>query len=168
MTAAPPPLAADLTAGLRRLKLAAMRRLAPELFLTAKTPAVAPEELLRTLVQAEIHRPGSLQCPHQAQGGRVPGDQDSGGVRPQRLLDPGASWTTSRPWNGSPPPRTCAWSARPAPAKAHLLVALGAAAVQAGHKVRYLTAADLAETLYRGLADDSVGKIIDICCCATT
>ena len=33
--------------------------------------------------------------------------------------------------------------------------------MQAGHKVRYLTAADLAETLYRGLADNSVGKIID-------
>ena len=33
--------------------------------------------------------------------------------------------------------------------------------MQAGHKVRYFTAADLAETLYRGLADNSVGKIID-------
>jgi len=45
--------------------------------------------------------------------------------------------------------------------KGHLLVALGAAAVQAGHKVRYLTVADLAETPYRGLADNSVGRIID-------
>ena len=45
--------------------------------------------------------------------------------------------------------------------KSHLLVALGAAAVAAGHKVRYYTAADLAETLYRGLADNSVGKVID-------
>ena len=45
--------------------------------------------------------------------------------------------------------------------KSHLLVALGVAAVQAGHKVRYLTAAELAETLYRGLADNSVGRIID-------
>jgi len=45
--------------------------------------------------------------------------------------------------------------------KSHLLVALGAAAVQAGHKVRYFTAADLAETLYRGLADNSVGRMID-------
>ena len=34
MTAAPPALA--LAAGLRRLKLAAMRRLAPELLLTAR------------------------------------------------------------------------------------------------------------------------------------
>jgi|GEM_PF-2082272 len=54
MTAAPPPLAPDLTDGLRRLKLAAMRRLAPELLLTAKTQRWAPEELLRTLVEAEI------------------------------------------------------------------------------------------------------------------
>jgi hypothetical protein len=45
--------------------------------------------------------------------------------------------------------------------KSHLLVTRGAAAVQAGHKVRYLTAAELTETLYRGLADNSVGPIID-------
>ena len=54
MSTAPPPLAADLAAGLRRLKLAAMRRLAPELLVTAKTQRWAPEELLRTLVEAEI------------------------------------------------------------------------------------------------------------------
>ena len=50
----PPPLAPNLAAGLRRLKLAAMRRLAPELLITAKTQRWAPEELLRTLVEAEI------------------------------------------------------------------------------------------------------------------
>ena len=32
--------------------------------------------------------------------------------------------------------------------------------MQAGHKVRYFTAAELTETLYRGLADNSVGRII--------
>ena len=32
--------------------------------------------------------------------------------------------------------------------------------MRSGHKVRYLTAAELAETLYRGLADNSVGRII--------
>ena len=45
--------------------------------------------------------------------------------------------------------------------KSHVLVALGVAAVQAGHKVRYFTAAELTETLYRGLADNSVGKVIE-------
>ena len=45
--------------------------------------------------------------------------------------------------------------------KSHLLVALGVAAVEAGYRVRYFTAADLVETLYRGLADNSVGRVID-------
>ncbi len=45
--------------------------------------------------------------------------------------------------------------------KSHVLVALGITAVHAGHKVRYFTAADLAETLYRGLADNSVGRVIE-------
>jgi DNA replication protein DnaC len=45
--------------------------------------------------------------------------------------------------------------------KSHILVALGHAAVEAGYRVRYFTAADLVETLYRGLADNSVGKTID-------
>ena len=45
--------------------------------------------------------------------------------------------------------------------KSHLLVALGHAAVDAGHRVRYFTAAELVETLYRGLADNSVGRVID-------
>jgi len=45
--------------------------------------------------------------------------------------------------------------------KSHLLVAAGQAAVLAGHKVKYLIAADLVETLYRGVADNTVGKVID-------
>ena len=54
MSGPAPVLPADLTAGLRRLKLAAMRELAPELLLTAKTQRWAPEEVLRTLIEAEI------------------------------------------------------------------------------------------------------------------
>ena len=54
MTAGPPALDADLEAGLKRLKLAAMRRLAPELLVTARTQRWRPEELLRTLIEAEI------------------------------------------------------------------------------------------------------------------
>jgi DNA replication protein DnaC len=45
--------------------------------------------------------------------------------------------------------------------KSHLLVALGTAAVEAGKRVRYFTAPELIETLYRGLADNSVGRVIE-------
>jgi len=54
VTANLPVLAPDLVNGLRRLKLAAMREFAAELLQTAKTQRWAPEELLRTLVEAEI------------------------------------------------------------------------------------------------------------------
>ena len=45
--------------------------------------------------------------------------------------------------------------------KSHLLVALGQAAVEVGIRVRYFSATDLVETLYRGLADNSVGRVIE-------
>ena len=54
MTAPAPALPADLDAGLRRLRLGAMRRLSPELLLTAKTQRWSPEDFLRTLVETEI------------------------------------------------------------------------------------------------------------------
>ena len=49
----------------------------------------------------------------------------------------------------------------PGTGKSHTLIGLGIAAVHAGHTVRYFTAADLVETLYRGLADNTVGKVIE-------
>ena len=49
-----PVLAADLDAGLRRLKLAAIRRTAPEVLLTAKTQRWTPDEVLRTLIETEL------------------------------------------------------------------------------------------------------------------
>ncbi len=45
--------------------------------------------------------------------------------------------------------------------KSHLLVRLGSAAVEAGLRVRYFAATDLVETLYRGFADNSVGRLIE-------
>ena len=54
MSAPAPALSADLTTGLKRLKLAAMRKLAPELLVVAKTQRWSPEDFLRTLVEVEI------------------------------------------------------------------------------------------------------------------
>ena len=54
MSRAPIPLDADLEAGLKRLKLATIRRQAPDVLATAKAQRWALEELLRNLVDAEI------------------------------------------------------------------------------------------------------------------
>ncbi|HZL05089.1 MAG TPA: ATP-binding protein [Coriobacteriia bacterium] len=45
--------------------------------------------------------------------------------------------------------------------KSHLAQALGRAAITAGHKVRFFQADQLIEALYRGLADNTVGKLIE-------
>jgi DNA replication protein DnaC len=50
----PAPLAPDLVAGLKRLKLAKVRAIARDVLQSAKVQRWAPEELLRTLVEAEI------------------------------------------------------------------------------------------------------------------
>ena len=44
------------------------------------------------------------------------------------------------------------------------LIALGRAAVETGHRVRYYTAIDLVETLWRSLADNTVGRSIEQIC----
>jgi len=68
MATTPPVLAADLTDGLKRLKMAGMRRLAPELLVTAKTQRWSPEEFVRTMVEAEIAaRDASNACTRRRQ-----------------------------------------------------------------------------------------------------
>jgi len=51
--APPAQLSADLVDGLRRLKLGTVRRMAPEVLHTAKVQRWTPEEVLRTLIEAE-------------------------------------------------------------------------------------------------------------------
>ena len=161
MTAATPPLAPDLAAGLRRLKLAAMRQLAPDLLITARTQRWAPEELLRTLVEAEITAREASNARTRMKNAAFPVTKTLEEFDRGASPIPGATldYLASLEWIGA---RENLCLVGPAgTGKSHLLVALGAAAVQAGHKIRYFTAADLAEALYRGLADNSVGKIID-------
>ena len=161
MNMAPPALAPDLVDGLRRLKLAAMRQLAPELLRTAKTQRWAPEELLRTLVEAEIAARDASNARTRLKTAAFPViktldefDRTVSSI-PAATLD----YLTSLEWINA---RENLCLVGPAgTGKSHLLVALGVAAVGAGHRVRYFTAADLVETLYRGLADNSVGRVID-------
>jgi len=161
MTAAPPVLAPDLVEGLRRLKLATMRRIAPELLVTAKTQRWAPEELLRTLVEAEIAARDASNARTRLKAAAFPVTKtltefDLGvSTIPKATFD----YLSSLEW--IPAQENLCLLGPAGTGKSHLLVALGVAAVQAGHRVRYFTAAELVETLYRGLADNSVGRVID-------
>lgn len=159
--ASPPPLAPDLTEGLKRLKMAAMRQLAPELLVTAKTQRWSPEEFLRTLVEAEIaaRDESNARARLRAAGfpvtKRLDGFDVTGSSVPAATFD----YLASLEWIQAA--ENVCFIGPAGTGKSHLLVALGHAAVEAGHRVRYFTAADLVDTLYRGLADNSVGKVID-------
>ena len=161
MSAPAPALAPDLAAGLRRLKLAAMRRLAPELLVTAKTQRWAPEELLRTLVEAEIVARDASNARARLKAAAFPVTKtlEDFDVAASAIPRPTFDYLASLEWLRA---RENVCLIGPAgTGKGHTLVALGHAAVDAGHRVRYLTAAELAETLYRGLADNSVGRVIE-------
>ena len=157
-----PALAADLDAGLRRLKLAAIRRTAPEVLHHRQDPTLDPRGSAADPGRDRTRRTGCLQRRQPAQGRRRspsprpsspstwPPPRSSQGVR--LPVQPGMGSRTTEPGDH----RT-----RRAPASRHTLIGLGIAAIHAGHKVRYFTAADLVETLYRGLADNTVGKIIE-------
>jgi IstB-like ATP binding protein len=89
MTAASAPvLAADLDAGLRRLKLAGIRRLAPELMITAKTQRWSPEEFLRTLLDAEIASRDESNARARMKAAAFPVVKTLQRVRRRRVLDP--------------------------------------------------------------------------------
>jgi DNA replication protein DnaC len=161
MTAAAPPLAPDLAAGLRRLKLAAIRQLAPELLITAKTQRWAPEELLRTLIEAEITAREASSARTRMKNAAFPITNTLDELDRSACSIPGPTldylatleWITAK--------ENLCLAGPAGTGKSHVLVSLGISAVCAGHKVRYFTAADLVDTLYRGLADNSVGKLID-------
>jgi DNA replication protein DnaC len=161
MTAAPPPLAPDLAAGLRRLKLAAIRQLAPELLITAKTQRWAPEELLRTLVEAEIAARDASNARSRMRNAAFPVTKALDELDRSACSIPGPTldYLATLEWISAA--ENLCLVGPPGTGKSHVLISLGIAAVRAGHKVRYYTAADLADTLYRGLADNSAGKLID-------
>ncbi|MDP9824058.1 IS21-like element helper ATPase IstB [Nocardioides massiliensis] len=162
MTAtSPPPLPADLNEGLKRLKMAAMRRLAPELLLTAKTQRWNPEEFLRTLVEAEIaSRDESNRRARTRQAGfPVTKTLEEFDVAASSIPTATFDYLASLEWIRAA--ENVCMIGPAGTGKSHTLIALGIAAVEAGHRVRYFTAAELVETLYRGLADNSVGKVIE-------
>jgi DNA replication protein DnaC len=156
-----PPLPADLAAGLKRLKLAAMRSLAPELLVTATTQRWKPEELLRTLIEAEIASRDASNTRTRLRTASFPviktlEDFDvSASSVPASTFD----YLASLEWVRAAENLCLIGPA--GTGKSHLLVALGVAAVHTGSRVRYFTAAELVETLYRAMADNSVGRVID-------
>src|SRR4029450_8214851 len=123
----------------RRLKLAAMRQLAPELLLTAKTQRWAPEELLRTLIEAEITARDASNARTRMKAAAFPviktlDEFDLSGASINKASFyylASLEWITAR--------ETLCLVGPAGTGKSHVLVALGRAAVAAGDRGRYFT-----------------------------
>ena len=161
MTAVAPPLPPALVLGLRRLQLAAIRAQAADVLQTATTQRWTPEEVLRTLVTAEIaaRDESNRRLRLKAAGFPVLKHLDAFDTLASSIPAPTFAYIGSLEWVRA---RENLLLVGPAgTGKSHVLIGAGLLAVEHGLRVRYGTAADLVEQLYRGLADNTVSRVID-------
>jgi DNA replication protein DnaC len=156
-----PALPPDIEAGLRRLRLGAMRRLCPELLVLAKTQRWKPDEFLRTLIEVEIASRDASNARARLTAAAFPLTKtlDEFDVAASSVKPATFDYLASLEWIRAKENLCLVGPA--GTGKSHLLVALGHRAVNEGRRVRYFSATDLVETLYRGLADNSVGRVIE-------
>jgi DNA replication protein DnaC len=154
-----PVLPADLEVGLRRLRLGAMRALAPELLVTSKTQRWSPEEFLRTLLESEIASRDASNTRARLKLAAFPVAKtlQEFDLEASSVARASFEYLSSLEWIAAKE-NLCLVAGT---GKSHPLVALGHQAVETGRRVRYFTAPELIETLYRGLADNSVGRVIE-------
>jgi DNA replication protein DnaC len=142
------------------LRLSAVRALAPELLVTAQTQRWKPEEFLRTLIEAEIASRDLSNARARMKVAAFPVKKtlEEFDVTASSVKRPVFDYLSSLEWIRAKENLCLVGPA--GTGKSHLLIALGHHAIETGHRVRYFTAADLIETLYRALADNFAGKVI--------
>ena len=137
MSTAPPALPSDIEAGLRRLRLSAIRALSPELLVTAKTQRWKPEEFLRTLIEAEIASRDASNAVNRLKAASFPVTKtlDEFDVAASWVKPATFSYLSGLEWIRAKENLCLVGPA--GTGKSHLLVALGHQAIEAGFKVRY-------------------------------
>jgi len=163
-TTAAAALPDDLEAGLKRLKLSTIRRQAPELLLTAKTQRWTPEETLRVLVELEVAARDQSNTRHRLAAARFPVTKtlDEFNLTESSIGQASHDYLVTLDWIRRADNLCLVGPA--GTGKSHYLISLGHAAVEHGHRVRYFTAVELIEQLWRAVADNTVGRAIEQIC----
>jgi DNA replication protein DnaC len=121
---------------------------------TARTQRWPPEKLLATLVREEIAARERSNLARRLKAAGFPGHKTLDGFRPDlsQLPRPTFEFLRSLEWLERKDNLCLAGPA--GTGKSHLSEALARAACEAGHRVRFFSADELVEALYRGLADN--------------
>jgi DNA replication protein DnaC len=143
------------------LKLATVRRQAPEVLATAKVQRWTPEETLRVLIEAELAARDASNAATRLKAAAFPVLKTLDGFDVAASSIPAATFDYLANLEWIRARANLALIGPPGTGKTHTLIALGHAAVTAGMRVKYCTAAEAVENLYRALADNSVGRSID-------
>jgi DNA replication protein DnaC len=159
-----PVLPDDLQAGLKRLKLSAIRHQGADILLTAKTQRWAPEETLRVLVELEITARDESNCRNRMTAARFPVDKTLEGFNlSESSINPAShDYLVTLDWIARADNLCLVGPA--GTGKSHYLIGLGRVAVTAGYRVRYFTAVELIEHLWRAVADNTVGRAVEAVC----
>ena len=138
-----------------------MRSLSPELLVTAKTQRWKPEEFLRTLVEAEIASRDASNAANRLRVAAFPVTKtlDEFDVRASSVKQTTFDYLSSLEWVRAKENLCLVGPA--GTGKSHLLVALGHAAIESGIPGPLFQCVEFVETLYRGLADNSVGRVLE-------
>jgi DNA replication protein DnaC len=144
--------------------LATIRRRAPEVLLTARTQRWTPEETLRVLVDAEIAARDASNTRARMTAARFPVVKTLAEFNLAESSIPAAShdYLVTLDWIGRADNACLVGPA--GTGKSHYLIGLGRAAIEAGYRVRYFTAVELVEHLWRAVADNTVGRAIETMC----
>jgi DNA replication protein DnaC len=127
---------------------------------TAKTERWSPEEFLRTLIEAEIGSRDESNARQRLTAARFPVTKtiDEFDLAVSSIKPATFDYLTSLEWIAAR--ENLCLVGLPGTGKGIFLVALRNAAVDTGNRARYFTA-ELVEALYRGIADNRVGRVIE-------
>ena len=161
MTEMRPTIDSQLAEKLQKLGLSETVSRAPEIFATAARERWTPSEFLRRIADIELEHRAEVELTARLAEAAFPDLKtlEEFVVAESSISQDRVGYLASLSWLTA---RENLVLVGPAgTGKTHLLTGLGLHAIQAGFHVRYFAAVELVESLYRALADNSVGRVID-------
>ena len=159
-TPEPPPLAEDLEALLRRLRLPHIRRCAPEIIATARAQRWEPAELLRALLLEEQTGRERSSLANRRAAAAFPTGKNFDAWDPATSSIPAPTQTALRTLEWVHRKENLVVCGPSGTGKTMFLEALGQQAIETGMKVAWFTLENLGGLVRRHRADDTVTRAV--------